>query len=155
MKQNRLRPIFKKKKKKRTINVQMFRAVGSMFTCPVCNHIIFPVTRSTSPHEWIIYYEFKWQPYCIHVLCCSHIQPSLLGKDGRLATSCHFLLLTKVSLLTMITSFAPAFFAIKPFVNNVQFPLCIATASPCISVGFSGCLHRPEGLACTKEYLGW
>jgi len=40
-------------------------------------------------------------------------------------------------------------------VNSVQFPLCIATAEPCMSKAFSGCWHRVEGLASTNEYLGW
>ena len=167
VKQNRLRPILKKGNSKCT-NVSSCRF---MWTCPVCNHMEFPLTRSTSPHEWNYKYVFTgtWQTY--YILCRSRIQPSLLGEDGRSnmrewqkstqqGTSltkygtCNWTL-TKVSLLTMITSFAPALFAIRPFVNNVQFPLCIATAAPCISEGFSGCSHRTEGLASTREYLGW
>ena len=70
MKQNRLE---KQNFKQETANVQMFRAVGVIWNCPVCNQRTFSATRSTA--------RIKLWIYVTDMVYRSRVQPSLFEEE--------------------------------------------------------------------------
>ena len=84
-----------------------------------------------------------------------HEQYVLHCTDLFICINIDYWVLTKVSLLIMMTSFAPWPCALLPLVNSVHPPLCIATAASFMySDGLDSFLQSGD-FASTKGYLGY